>query len=52
MGIPASASVNTEPERMVFWQTEVICSSIIHERQRSRGKSVPGVRRNHIEGGL
>src|SRR5258705_12469151 len=51
-GIPRSASVDSETERMVFRETKVIRNSFIYEGKRAGRCSVPGVRRNYIESGL
>ena len=52
MRIPLSASIDAEPERMVFRETEVIRTSFIHEGERAGRDSVPGVRRNQIKSDL
>src|SRR5271165_4292297 len=52
MGIPRCASIDSQTERMVFRNTEVIRSSFIHEDEGTGGNSVPSIRRNHIESGL
>src|SRR5258708_1432096 len=51
MGIPLCAHVHPKSDRMVFRQTKVIGLSLIHERESARRIGVPGVRRNHVEGG-
>src|SRR6266481_10017009 len=51
MRIPGCSRGNAESERMVFRQTEIIGMSSIYKSDRARRISVPGVRRNHVEGG-
>src|ERR1700730_5929819 len=51
MRIPRCARGNAESERMVFRQTEIVRMSFIYKSERARRISVPGVRRNHVEGG-
>jgi hypothetical protein len=52
MGIPLSANVGSETERMIFGKAKVIRSSFIDEEESARRGSVPGVRRNYVESEL
>jgi hypothetical protein len=52
MGIPLSADVESETERVVFGKTKVICTSFIYEDESAGRSSVPGIRRNDVESGL
>src|SRR5580704_11440470 len=49
MRIPCCARGNTESERMVFRQTEIIRMSFIYKSERARWISVPGVRRYYFQ---
>src|SRR5215510_5059129 len=49
MGIPLCASIDAEPERMVFRETKVIRTPFIYEGERAGRDSVPGIRRNQIK---
>ena len=51
MGIPLSANVDSETERVVFGKAKVIRSSFIYEGERAGRSSVPGIRRNYVERG-
>jgi hypothetical protein len=52
MGIPRCASIDAEPERMVFWEAKVIRTSFIQEGESAGRDSVPGMRRNQIKSEL
>src|SRR6185503_2972006 len=52
MRIPLCASIDAEPERMVFRETTVIGAPFIHEGERAGRDSVPGMRRNQIKSDL
>ena len=52
MGIPLSANVDSETERVVFGKAKVIRSSFIYEDKSARRSSVPSIRRNYVESGL
>jgi hypothetical protein len=43
VGIPIYARICTETERMVFWETKIIGSSLIHKRERAVRPSAPGL---------
>jgi len=50
MGIPAS--VNTEPERVIFGKAQVVRTSFVQEGQRPGGRSVPSMCWDYMESGL
>jgi hypothetical protein len=52
MRIPLCASIDAEPERMVFRETNVIGAPFIQEGERAGRGSVPGVCRNQIKSDL
>jgi hypothetical protein len=52
MGIPASASVNTEPERVILGKAKVVRTSFVQEGQSPGGESIPSMCWDHIESGL
>ena len=51
MGVPLCAHVDTETETMIVRETEIIRMSFIYKSERAMRISVPGVRRNYVEGG-
>jgi hypothetical protein len=52
IGIPASASINTEPERMIFGKAKVVRTAFVQEGQSPGGESIPSMRWDQIESGL
>ena len=52
MRIPRGADRDAEPERMIFWETQVVCTPFIYEGEATGRSSVPSVCRYHVERGL
>jgi hypothetical protein len=52
MGIPASASRNTKPERVIFGNAKVVRTSFVQKGQSPGGESIPSMGWDQIESGL
>ena len=52
MGVPWGFEFASKPERMIWWQPQVFCGSLVDESQSPRRTGVPCLNRKSVKGGL
>jgi hypothetical protein len=50
--VPFRANVDAETQGIIFRDTKIFRSSVVHEGERAARSRVPGICRKHIQNGL